>query len=130
MRTDHLPREDVVLAIADDICGCCGGPLHAIGESISAMLDWVPAQLRVVRITRPKYACRSCNKVVQAAAPEAVTVGLKSGDSYQDLTDVQAPDAHNVSRKAHVIDIQPTIGPPHIANFAANLAALCTRKWL
>jgi transposase len=59
-----------VLAIADDICGCCGGPLHAIGESISEMLDWVPAQLRVVRITRPKYACRSCNKVVQAAAPE------------------------------------------------------------
>jgi transposase len=61
---DHLPREDVVLAIAGDTCGCCGGALHAVGESVSEMLDWVPAQLRVVRITRPKYACRSCNKVV------------------------------------------------------------------
>jgi transposase len=67
---DHLPRKDVVLAIAEDICGCCGGELHAIAESVSEMLDWVPAQLRVIRITRPKYACRSCNKVVQAAAPE------------------------------------------------------------
>jgi transposase len=63
---DHLPREDVVLAIAGDICGCCGGALHAIGESVSEMLDWAPAQLRVVRIIRPKYAFRTCNKVVQA----------------------------------------------------------------
>lgn len=47
-----------------------GGALHSIGETISEMLDWVPAQLRVVRIARPKYACRACNKVVQAPAPE------------------------------------------------------------
>jgi transposase len=72
---DHLPREDILLAIAGDICGCCGGALHAIGESVSEMLDWVPAQLRVIRITRPKYACRSCNKVEQAAAPERLIAG-------------------------------------------------------
>jgi transposase len=72
---DHLPREEIVLAIANDICGCCGGALHAIGESNSEMLDWVPAQLRVVRIVRPKYACRNCNKVVQAAAPERLIAG-------------------------------------------------------
>ena len=41
--------------------------LHLIGESVSEMLDWVPAQLRVMRISRPKYACRACNTVVQAA---------------------------------------------------------------
>jgi transposase len=71
----HLPREDIMIAIAGDICGCCGGALHAIGESVSETLDWVPAQLRVVRIVRPKYACRSCNKVVQAAAPERLIAG-------------------------------------------------------
>jgi transposase len=31
---------------------------HPIGESLSEMLDWVPATLRVIRIRRPKYACR------------------------------------------------------------------------
>src|SRR5258707_3225531 len=72
---DHLPREDVVLAIVGDTCGCCGGALHAIGESVSEMLDWVPPQLRVVRIIRPKYACRNCNKVAQAAAPERLIAG-------------------------------------------------------
>jgi transposase len=72
---DHLPRENVLLDVDSEICGCCGGPLHAIGESVSEMLDWVPAQLRVVRIARRKYACRACNKVVQAPAPERLIAG-------------------------------------------------------
>ena len=67
---DHLPREEIVIDVANDACPCCGGVLHSIGESVSEMLDWVPAQLRVLRITRPKYACRTCNTVVQAPAPE------------------------------------------------------------
>jgi transposase len=49
--------------------------MHRIGKSESEMLDWVPAQLRVIRISRPKYACRVCNKVVQAAAPERPIAG-------------------------------------------------------
>ncbi len=67
---DHLPREDVLLDVDSEICGCCGGALHAIGESVSEMLDWIPAQLRVVHISRPKYACRACGTVAQAPAPE------------------------------------------------------------
>lgn len=72
---DHLPREDIRLDIEDAVCACCGGALHAIGESQSEMLDWVPAQLRVIRITRPKYACRVCETVVQAPAPERLIAG-------------------------------------------------------
>jgi transposase len=54
----------------------CGGTFHPIGENVSEMLDWVPAQLRVVRIALPKYACRSRNGgVVQAAAPERLIAG-------------------------------------------------------
>lgn len=72
---DHLPREDVRLDVESEVCSCCGSALHLVGESVSEMLDWVPAQLRVVRTTRPKYACRACNKVMQAAAPERVIAG-------------------------------------------------------
>jgi len=72
---DHLPREDVTLGVATDACPGCGGPLHSIGESVSEMLDWVPAQLRVLRITRPKYACRTCNRIVQAPSPERPIAG-------------------------------------------------------
>lgn len=72
---DHLPREDVLVDVDSMICACCGGALHAIGESVSEMLDWVPAQLRVIRTTRPKYACRVCETVVQAPAPERPIAG-------------------------------------------------------
>nr|WP_192177390.1 IS66 family transposase zinc-finger binding domain-containing protein [Mesorhizobium amorphae] len=27
------------------------------------MLDWVPAQLRIIRSVRPKYACRSEKRI-------------------------------------------------------------------
>ena len=72
---DHLPREEIVLAAGNEACAGCGGALHAIGESVSEMLDWVPAQLRVVRIRRPKFACRACGTVTQAPAPERPIAG-------------------------------------------------------
>jgi len=72
---DHLPRDDVRIDVPHDACPGCGGALHSIGESVSEMLDWVPAELRVVRITRPKYACRTCRQVAQAAAPDRPIAG-------------------------------------------------------
>ncbi|HET8700440.1 MAG TPA: IS66 family transposase [Nitrococcus sp.] len=65
-----LPREDVAIDIEASTCPCCGGALHAIGETVSEMLDFVPARLRVLRIRRPKYGCRSCGTIHQAPAPE------------------------------------------------------------
>jgi transposase len=37
---DHLQREDALLDVDSRLCGCCGGALHLIGESVSEMLDW------------------------------------------------------------------------------------------
>jgi len=72
---DHLEREDIILDADHAACPCCGGALHSMGESVSEMLDWVPARLRVIRTTRPKYACRACDSLVQALAPERVIAG-------------------------------------------------------
>ena len=66
----HLPRHDVTHDIDKSSCPCCGGALHAAGETVSEMLDWVPASLRVIRIRRPKYGCRGCGSIHQAPAPE------------------------------------------------------------
>ncbi len=67
---DHLEREDVTLDIKADTCPCCGGAIHQIGETVSEVLDYVPARLRVIRVRRPKYGCRACGKLHQAPAPE------------------------------------------------------------
>jgi transposase len=66
----HLPREDMRLDLEHQACPCCGGELHAIGETVSEMLDHVPARLRVIRIRRPRYGCRACGTIHQAPAPE------------------------------------------------------------
>jgi transposase len=66
----HLPRVDVTIEPERKACPCCQGKLHLIGEDVSEMLDVVPAILRVKRIHRPRYGCRSCEgAVVQAKAP-------------------------------------------------------------
>jgi transposase len=72
---DHLLREEVLIDVVNDACPRCGGVLHSVGESVSEMLDRVPAQLRVLRITRPKYACCTCYTVAQAPAPGRPIVG-------------------------------------------------------
>src|SRR5471032_3093984 len=66
----HLAREEVRLDLGYQACPCCGGQLHLIGETVSEMLDHVPARLRVIRIRRPRYGCRACSTIHQAPAPE------------------------------------------------------------
>jgi transposase len=71
----HLPRIETLIDIDDPVCPCCRNLLHRIGEDLSERLDIVPAQLRVLVVRRPKYACRACEAVVQAPAPARVIEG-------------------------------------------------------
>jgi transposase len=67
----HLPREEIVIDVADKTCACCGGLKHRIGEDVSERLDVIPAQFKVIVTRRPKFACQACaGEVVQAPAPE------------------------------------------------------------
>jgi transposase len=73
---EHLPREEVLVDLADKSCPCCRGALHKIGEDRSERLDVVPARLRVVVTVQPKYACRTCEEtIVQAPAPPRLIAG-------------------------------------------------------
>jgi transposase len=80
---EHLPHEEVVIEPESKVCPCCGGELHVIGEDASKRLDKVPAKVRVIVTRRPKYACRTCEKigaddvagVIQAPAPARLVEG-------------------------------------------------------
>jgi transposase len=75
----HLSRQDIRLDLEHQACPCCGGALHMIGETVSEVLDHVPARLRVIRICRPRYGCRACGTIHQAPAPERpIAKGLAS----------------------------------------------------
>jgi transposase len=65
-----LPRIEVTVDLEDKSCACCGGMMHRVGETVSEMLDIVPAQFRVKVIRRPRYACDACESpIIQAPAP-------------------------------------------------------------
>ena len=64
---EHLPRENV---IHQSPCSCpdCGGEMRQIGEDVSEMIEYVPGRFKVLRHIRPKFACKGCERIVQAAA--------------------------------------------------------------
>lgn len=63
----HLQRESIVHAPACT-CSDCGGALRRIGESVSEMLEYVPARFKVIRHVRPKLACDGCAAIIQTQA--------------------------------------------------------------
>ena len=67
---EHLPREVVVheLPAEERLCPCCGEPMAEIGHDRCEQLDIVPAELKVIRHERAKYAC---GKPACKAEPEA-----------------------------------------------------------
>jgi transposase len=65
----HLPRETETLDPKEKACPDCGGALGLLGEDVSEMLEYVPARFKVIRIARPKLACKRCDRIVQEPAP-------------------------------------------------------------
>jgi len=57
----ELPREEVIHDIPEEEKVCsCGCIKKRIGEEVSEQLDIIPAQVRVIRHIRLKYACTNC----------------------------------------------------------------------
>lgn len=67
---EHLPREDVVIALSEEERRCPHDANHLmkkIGEEVSEKLDIVPAKFKVIRTIREKYACGDCEEGVKMA---------------------------------------------------------------
>ena len=82
-----LPRVDIIHDIPEEEKVCaCGAPLSRIGEEVCEKLDYVPAQARVLRHIRPKYACKCCEGVeddgpavkIAPPAPQLIPKSLAS----------------------------------------------------
>jgi len=66
---EHLPREIHRHEPQQQACPECGGALRELGEDVSEVLEYVPAQFKVIRHVRRKLSCTRCERMVQAAAP-------------------------------------------------------------
>jgi transposase len=68
----HLPREVITHHPAQDCCPDCGEALRNFGEDVAEILEYIPANFKVIRHVRPKFACTGCERVVEAPAPSRV----------------------------------------------------------
>lgn len=66
---DDLPREDIVHDVpeSEKICPHDGTELKVIGSDDHEQLDIIPAQIKVIRHKRLKYACPCCNQYIVTA---------------------------------------------------------------
>jgi transposase len=65
----HLPREVHIIEPKETRCPDCGNELRTLGEDVSEMLELEPIRFKVIRYVRPKHACKNCDTIVQAPAP-------------------------------------------------------------
>src|SRR3954465_5069658 len=67
---DSLPRVIREILPASTQCPCCSREMARIGQDESQQLHLVPAHAEVHVTVRPKFACRACGELAQAAAPD------------------------------------------------------------
>jgi transposase len=73
----HLPRMSQTHQPKSTTCPDCGGELRELGEDLSEMLDYLPANFVVLRHRGPKLSCGHCGRIVQAPAPSRpIAVGV------------------------------------------------------
>jgi transposase len=102
-----LPREVIrhELPQTERICPHDGSVLREIGLEVSEQLDIIPAQVRVIRHERVKYACACCGEGVHMAAapPRLVPKGLFTENALAWMITSKYQDALPLYRQAAIL---------------------------
>lgn len=59
---ENLPVKTIEYRLSDEeqVCSCCGGKLHEMSTEIRQEIEYIPAQVNVVKHVRYVYSCRHC----------------------------------------------------------------------
>ena len=100
----HLPRRDVTHEPADTSCGC-GQPMQRIGQDVAEKLDYQPGVFTVERHVRGKWACRCCQKLVQAPVPpHVIDKGIPTSGLLAHLLVAKFMDHLPLYRQEHIFE--------------------------
>ena len=100
----HLPRHDVPHEPADTHCGC-GQPMQRFGEDVAERLDYQPGVFSVERHVRGKWACRCCEKIVQAPVPaHVIDKGIPTAGLLAHLLVAKFMDHLPLYRQEHIFE--------------------------
>jgi transposase len=100
----HLPRHDVAHEPTDTTCGC-GQPMQRIGQDVAEKLDYQPGVFTVQRHVRGKWACRCCQKLVQAPVPaHVIDKGIPTAGLLAHLLVAKFMDHLPLYRQEHIFE--------------------------
>lgn len=79
----NLPVERIEykLPVEEQVCSCCGGPLHVMSTEVRQEYKFIPAQMLLIEHVRDVYSCRRCERdeintpIVTAPMPAPVLPG-------------------------------------------------------
>jgi transposase len=100
----HLPREVITHHPEQDCCPDCGEALRNFGEDVAEILEYIPANFKVIRHVRPRFACTGCERVVEAPAPPRTIERGLAGPGL--LAHRTAPDPGPLSHQATAVGLQ------------------------
>jgi len=86
---EDLPVETIEYKLTEEeqICSCCGGPLHNMSTEVRQELKVTPPQVSVVKHVQFVYACRQCERtenntpIITAPMPKPVIAGSLASPS-------------------------------------------------
>lgn len=86
---EDLPVEVIEydLPESEQICSCCGHPLHKMSVEVRRELKIIPVQVKVVKHVRHVYACRNCEReaistpIITAPMPAPIIPGSLASPS-------------------------------------------------
>lgn len=100
-----LPREVIrhELPEQERVCPHDGAELQEIGVEASEQLDIVPAQVRVIRHERVKYACPCCDRGLRVAPARLIPKGLLTESALAWVSTAKFQDALPLYRQAGLL---------------------------
>ncbi len=127
-RVEHrLPEEE-------QVCACCGGPMHEMSTEVRRELKMIPAQVKVVEHVQFIYGCRHCERhetetpIVKARIPWAVIPkSLASPSALAYILDKKYVQGMPLYRLAQQFERQ---GVPLSRQTLANWVVQGTMHWL
>lgn len=87
LRDLPVERIEYELPAKEQVCSCCGGPLHSMSTEVRRELKIIPAEVKVVEHVRHVYACRQCEReatetpVITAPMPKPAAPGSLASPS-------------------------------------------------
>lgn len=124
-----LPREDIIHDIpeADKVCPHDGSALEVIGSDDHEQLDIIPAQIKVLRHRRLKYACPCCDQhIVVAKKPnQAIEKSIASAGLLAFVATQKYCDALPLYRQSEIFKrIGVTLDRTNLANWMIKMGVL------